>query len=92
MVSKQRPRYQACEQLGESPEDGQDREKILMRTRQELEENGRVDGKVAPHANTPERREDGNCCEIWRSCRNETEDGGYTNSQVESPPAAKDVA
>ena len=63
-----------------------------MRRRQELEEDGRVDGEVAAHAERPEGRKDADGCEVGRARRHGTPDRREPQRQVEGPLAPKDVA
>jgi hypothetical protein len=63
-----------------------------MASRQELQENCRVNRKITSNANTPQRREAPNRSKIRRSCGDQTKDSRYAEGQVESPSSTEDVA
>lgn len=62
-----------------------------MRARQELEEDGGIDGEVAPHADRPECREASDCCKIGRTGGDEAKHSSNADGQVESQPSPEDV-
>ena len=92
VVAQQRPRDEVGDDLGDGPVHGQHRQQVLVRGREELEEDGRVDGEVPAHAKGPQRGEGGDGGEVGASRRDETPDGGEAEGQVEAPFAAEDVA
>lgn len=63
-----------------------------MRARQELEEDGGIDGKVAPNADRPECRETSDCCKVGRTGGDEAEHSSDADGQVESQPSPEYVA
>lgn len=67
-------------------------QEVLVRTRQEFQEDGRIDGQVAADSNTPERIKDTDGGKGGRSRGGETEDSGDTEGTVESPFSTDNVA
>ena len=77
--------------LGNGPVHRQDRQEVLVRAWQELEEDCRVDGEVATHAKAPQGCEDADGCEVGGARCDHAEDCRYTESQVEGPATTKHV-
>lgn len=57
-IAENRPGNQIGQQLSERPVHRQHSEQILVRAREELKEDGRVNGEVPAHADGPQRVED----------------------------------
>jgi hypothetical protein len=57
-----------------------------MRGRDELEEDGTVDGHVAAYTEPGQREEDGKCGEGRRAARREAKDTGNEEGEVEADP------
>ena len=63
-----------------------------MGAREELEEDGAVDGEVASHTKRPEGGEAADGGEVGRAGGDHAEDRGHAESQVEGPAPPEDVA
>jgi hypothetical protein len=62
-----------------------------MRSRQELQKDGAVDGQVTANADGPECSEDANSSEIWTGGCDHAEHSSDADGQVESPASTEDV-
>ena len=62
-----------------------------MRSGEEFEEDGAVDGEVATDAHTPEGGKDADGGEVGGTGRDEAEDGGDADGEIESQPSTEDV-
>lgn len=91
-AAEQRPGDEAGNDLGDGPVDGENGEEELVRLREELEEDGRVDGEVAAHAEGPHGGKDTGGGEGRGASGDQAPDGGEAKGKVEGPFAAKDVA
>ena len=63
-----------------------------MRSGEEFEEDGRVDGQITADTKTPKSCETSNCSEIWRSSRDQTEYCCDTKGEIECQSAPEDIA
>lgn len=63
-----------------------------MRSWQELEEYGAVNGQVSTDSNRPESREDTDSGEIRTAGCNHTKNGCDANSEIERPSSTENVA
>lgn len=86
-----RPSDKICNNLSKRPVNTQNSQEILVRRRQELEENCRVDGQVSTNTKGPESCKDADCWPGRRTGCDHAEDRGNPEGQVEGPLATKDV-
>lgn len=70
----------------------QDRQEELVGSREELEEDGGIDGEVSPNSKTPQGSPDANGSEVGRASCNHAEDGRHAQGGVKCPATTEDVA